>query len=72
MGVEVGWVLFLLQEQSFWQAENFPKAHGQELALGSVTPASDLGSGEGGDGDRGGWERGSEQGSASKPGRASS
>lgn len=61
MGVEVGWVLFLLQEQSSWQAENFPKAHGQELALGSVTPASDWGSGEGvtgtGEGGRGGVSR---------------
>ena len=60
MGVGVGWVLFLLQER-FWQAENFPKAHGQELALGSVTPASDLGSGEGatgtGEGGRGGASR---------------
>lgn len=33
-------------QERFWQAENFPKARGQELALGSATPAGDLGSGE--------------------------
>ena len=33
-------------QECFWQAENFSKALGQELALGSATPAGDLGSGQ--------------------------